>query len=441
LLKKIKTSAKTFTQHLFITMQFFGGNGLANHAAAGAYGFLLSAAPMLLIASFFLIRAFQAAPEAAVALLQNIPFLDIAFDEYWPAVDFLIATPPGIPAFVSMISILWAGRIFAVSLHRGLKIVFTGTRKRNPVQDNLVTLGIEFTILLIMLAMILGSRTALRLYDVVGFFPDAWLMYFIAYLFDHWAFQPVALVSLLYLVYRLIPANPPGKLSALWGSIFCVVAYGVAAMLLEILLRQPRYNFLYGTLADLVILLVNVYFFFLFFFFGAQFAAVTNSFEAFLFLRLRESRTVAAENDQPPVPKYMQRLFSSVDGKLKKYYRLYREGETVLSKGDDGTEVYFLLEGEVEVLIPSPHGPDNSAGILKPDSFLGEMSYMFSEGRTATIMAKTDVSALALPAHLFDAIVGNDTNLDRSIIENLSRRIKTNNEQIAVLSGNSATNA
>jgi len=433
--KKIRTVAKTFTQHLFITMQFFTGNGLANHAAASAFGFLLSAAPMLLIASFFLIRAFQAAPEAAVALLQNIPFLDIAFDEYWPAVDFLIATPPGIPAFISIISILWAGRIFAVSLHRGLKIVFTGTKRRNPVQDNLVTLGIEFAILIIMLAMILASRTALRLYDAAGFFPDTWFIHFFAYLFGHWAFQPVALASLLYLVYRLIPANPPDKLSALWGGIFCVVAYGVAAMLLEILLRQPRYNFLYGTLADLVILLVNVYFFFLFFFFGAQFAAVINSFEALLFLRLRESRTKVTGNDQPSGSKPILRLFSSADGKLKKYYRSYQEGEIVLSKGDDGTEVYFLLEGEVEVLIPSPCGPGSSAGTLKPGSFLGEMSYLLAEGRTATIMAKTNVSALALPAPLFDAIIGNDTNLDRSIIENLSRRIKKSNERIAALSG------
>ena len=441
MLKKIKAAAKTFAQQMFITMQFFNGNGLANHAAAGAYGFLLSVAPMLLVASFFLIRAFQAAPEAAVALLQNIPFLDIAFDEYWPALDFLIATPPGIPAFVSIVSILWAGRIFAVSLHRGLKIVFTGTKKRNPVQDNLVTLGIEFMILLIMLAMILGSRTALRLYDAAGFFPDTRFMFFLAYLFDHWAFQFVALASLLYLVYRLIPANSPSKLPALWGSIFCVAAYGAAAILLEVLLRQPRYNFLYGTLADLVILLVNVYFFFLFFFLGAQFAAVTNSFEALLFLRLRESRTGATGNDQPPEPKAIRKLFSSVDGKLKKYYRFYREGETLLSKGDEGTEVYFLLEGEVEVLIPSPHMPDSpggtgsSVGTLKQGSFLGEMSYLLSESRTATIMAKTDVSALALPAHLFDAIIGNDPNLDRSIIENLSRRIKRSNERIAALTG------
>jgi uncharacterized BrkB/YihY/UPF0761 family membrane protein len=40
---------KTQVQRLWITARFFNTNGLANHAAAGAFGFLLSAAPVLLL--------------------------------------------------------------------------------------------------------------------------------------------------------------------------------------------------------------------------------------------------------------------------------------------------------------------------------------------------------------------------------------------------------
>jgi len=434
-LGKIKTAGKTFAQHLFITLEFFGKNGLANHAAAGAYGVLLSAAPMLLIVSFFLIRAFRAAPDAAVALFQYVPFLDIAFGSYWPALDFLIAAPPGIPTLVSMLSILWAGRIFAVALQRGLKIVFTGNRKRNAVKENLVTLAIELLLLIVMLAAILGSRVALRLYDAAGFFTDNFFTHFLG----NRLFQLAALGFVLYIAYRLIPANPPGRLSALWGSVFCVAVYGTAAILLDMLLRQPRYNFLYGALGELVILLVSVYFFFLFFFLGAQFAAVTNSFEALLFLRLRETRTGATGSGIVPAPKPLRNLFFHADGKLEKYSRFYRKGEIVFSKGDECNEVYFLLEGEVEVLLPSsqeadaPAGAGSTAAILQPGTFLGEMGYLLSENRTATIRAKTDVSAMALPVRLFEAILGNDINLDRSLLENLSRMVKKGNERIAAL--------
>ncbi|MCL2192748.1 MAG: YihY/virulence factor BrkB family protein [Treponema sp.] len=430
-MNKLKTAIRTFAQHLLITLQFFSRNGLANHAAAGAYGFLLSAAPMLLIASFFMIRAFRAAPETAVALLQNIPFLNSVFDEYWPALEFLISAPPGIPTLIFMLSILWAGRVFAVSLHRGLKVVFSGTKKRNPVKDNMVTLAIEFVILAVMLVIILGSRMALRLYGAAGFFQDTTFQHFLASLLGKQPLRLVVLGVLLYFAYLLIPANPPSRLSAFWGSVFCIGVYGIAAMLLGILLRQPMYNFLYGTLGDLIILLVSVYFFFLFFFLGAQFASVTNSFEALFFLRLRETKIGAAESGNTLVPKLAQRLFYSTDGRLEKYHRFYPKGEIILSKGDEGNDVFFLMEGEVEVLIPSETSDSiNTATILKPGVFLGEMSYLLSESRSATIMARTDVSALALPAHLFGTILDSDVNLDRSIIENLSRRIKKSNERV-----------
>ena len=421
-MNRLKTAGKTFAQHLFITLEFFQKNGLANHAAAGAYGFLLSAAPMLLIVSFFLIRAFRAAPETAVALMRNVPFLNMSFDEHWPALEFLIAAPPGVPALISMLGIIWAGRIFAVSIHRGLKIVFAGKKKRNPVADGMVTLAIEFLVLAVVLAVILGSRMAFRLYEAAGFFRNPSFPYFLESLFGHRPLRLAMLGVLLFLAYRLVPANPPRRISALLGSVFCVVAYGAAAVMFDLMLEHPRYNFLYGTLGDLFVLLVNVYFFFLFFFLGAQFAAVANSFDALFFLRLREARIGAA--------KPAMGLFDSADGNLKRYLRFYRAGETVLSKGDDGTDVYFLLEGEVEVMHPS----DPIGTVLHPGAFLGEMAYLLSEGRTATVRAKTDASALALPAHLFETILDSDINLDRSIIESLSRRVKKGHERIAELS-------
>jgi len=326
---------KTFAQHLFITLGFFNKNGLTNHAAAGAYGFLLSAAPMLLIVSFFLIRAFRTTPEAAIALLNEIPFMD--FDEQWPALEFLVYAPAGVPTLISMLSIFWAGRVFAVSMQRGIKIVFAGEKTRNAVKENLVTLAIELVILLVMLAAILGSRMALRLYEAAGFFQGAVLSQWLVSLGGSYVFRFSALGFLLYLVFLLIPANPPRKLAALWGSLLCVAAYGAVAMVMESILEQPRYNFLYGALGDIVLVLVGVYFFFLCFFFGCQFAAVANSFDALLFLRLRETGT------QSSAPFLARRLFSRADGRLEKYRRLYRQGDIILSQGEQGNDVYYLL--------------------------------------------------------------------------------------------------
>jgi len=437
-------AAKSFAQCLFMAAGFFARNGLTNHAAAVAYGFLLSAAPMLLLASFFLIRAMRAAPEAAMALLHDMPFLDFALDEGSPALEFLIHAPPGIPAAASMLSILWAGRLFALSMQRGLNVVFSGPGRRNPALENLVTLAIEFSVLAVMLAAILASRPALRLYGAEALGGEgllgAGLPPFLTGLLGSGAFRLAALGLFLYLAYRLIPANRPRRSAALCGSAFCAAAYAGAAALMGALMAQPRHAFLYGGLGDIIIALVGVYFFFLFFFLGAQFAAVANSFEALLFLRLREARSAGAARGMAALAakKVMGALFFFAGGSLEKYLRAYAPGQDILRKGEAGGEVYFILEGEADALLPAPGGCEEAVGSLKAGAFIGEMGHLLCEGRSATIRARTEVSALELPPALFDAILGADSGLDRSIIESLTRRIKKGNEQIAALSAGRA---
>jgi CRP-like cAMP-binding protein len=59
------------------------------------------------------------------------------------------------------------------------------------------------------------------------------------------------------------------------------------------------------------------------------------------------------------------------------------------------------------------------------------MGYLLSEDRSATIRAKTDVSALAFPPHVFEEILRHDSSLDRTLLENLYRSLKNKNAQLA----------
>jgi CRP-like cAMP-binding protein len=133
-----------------------------------------------------------------------------------------------------------------------------------------------------------------------------------------------------------------------------------------------------------------------------------------------------------------KKLFFKVDGRLKKYQRFFHSGEIIFSHEDKGEEIFYMLEGETEVLISSSNS-DYSAETLAAGSFFGEMSYLLSEGRSATIRAKTDVSTLALPPRIFEEVLKYDTSLNRTIIEHLTRRIKKGNDQIAALSANQPT--
>ena len=436
ILLKLKIAGKTVLQKLFITLQLYSENGIANHAAACAYGFLLSMAPMLLLIVFFIFLAFEDSSRAITALIGNIPFLDIIFDEQWFTSDFFSVSKPGISGIISVLSILWAARILALSVQRGLKIIFPSTKPRNSVMDTLVTLAVEAGVLFFVLITIVSSRIALRLYRLLDFFPKISILQMIITQTGGKVLSIALLGLVSFFVYLFVPVNPPRKFSALRGTLFCIIAYSITAMLLGIILDKSSYNFLYGTLGNLVVILINVYLFFNFFFLGAQLAYVIDSFDAMLFSKLRqiiskpakENMSVGAERQD-----LMYNLFDPAESSLNKYLHHYKKREIIILQGDTGNEIYYLLKGEVEILLPSSADAGNSAGILKAGSFFGEMGYLLSEDRTATVRAKTDVSVFILPPVLFDAILKHDKSLDRDIIQHITYRLKNANEQIITL--------
>jgi membrane protein len=321
ILLQTKIACKILLQRLFITLQFAGRNSLANHAAACAYGFLLSAAPLLLITSFLIFHAFQVSTHSIVTLIKNIPFLEIAVDEQWMADNFHSIMLPGLSGLAAILSFIWAGRLLAVSLQRGLKIIFTGTRKRNPILSNLIILAVELPALLLSLAVILSSRTALRLYETINFIPKTELLIFFTSKQVYSVFTAITLGFVTYCAYRLIPANPPTRISALSGGVFCIIFYKIISMVLTVMLGQSMYNFLYGTLGNLIALLINVYFFFLFFLTGGQLAYVSDYFDSFLFIKMRRARIKASKNSRAglfSISNLIDRLFLSAEGSLQK---------------------------------------------------------------------------------------------------------------------------
>ena len=422
-------------------MYFFQKNGLANHAAAGAFGFLLSAAPALILAVFFFMTAFRSSPQMIHELLENIPFIEIAFDETWLANVFLSFTGFGLSAVISVLGIFWAGRIIAASLHRGLKVVFTGDKKRRAIVDNLLVFLLEMFVLIFALVMILFSGLSVRLFEVFDYHLPVFLLSLVT-TFRLLIFHLAALLVISFCMIRIAPANAPSVRSAFFGSLCTATLFLILSSAFEIIVSQTRYHFIYGALGNLIFVLLNVYFFFVFFFFGAQLAFVIDNFDALLFVQFRKMREKkknlrpsrnGASRSGTSRSGLRRKLFHSVEGNLKKFKRSYAKGEKIFSKGCEKKEIFYLLEGEVEVLIPmADNSPDVSISSLT-SSFFGEMGYLLSENRNATVKAKTDVSVLVLPEKLFNDIIKHDPAIDRIIIEQLSRRLKHSNEKMSEL--------
>jgi membrane protein len=414
---------KTLVQRLFITVQLFNRNGLANHAAAGAYGFLLSGLPVILLIALFMFTAFRSSPESILGFIAGTGILTDNFDKEALLNAFLLISRPGISGLISVISIIWAARIFVLSLQRGLKVIFAGPKKRIMVTDWAVIAGVEFMVIFIVLVLVLSSRLASRFFETFGFFTKSIALLHIMPSFAT-DLLPIAALSLItFCTYLIIPVNAPRLVSAVQGAVVCIVPFCVVTLAMQFIMNRARFSFLYGAMGGLVILLVNVYFFFIFYFFGAQLAFVTDSFEALLFTHLRKTGT-----GKPGAKKKIeQRLLFTGRGKLQKYMHTFAKGELIFSKGDDGKEVYYIVSGEVEVFLHGESG--ERIGVISEGSFFGEMEYLLDEKRTATIKARSETTVMILPPALFDGILRSDPDTGRAIIEILSRRLKYTDEK------------
>ena len=440
LFRKSGNKIRLYLQRFILTIQLNWENSLANHAAACAYGFLLSIAPMLLLIAFIIFNLFHPSLTAIAAFFNNISFLSGIFNENWLSSELFTSLNPGLSSVISIIAIIWASRILALSIQRGLKIVFPADKNRNPVSDNLVMLVIEAVVIISIIVITLGSRTAMHFYKLLDFFSNSLFFQIITSRYGSFILYIFILGLVSYFLYLFVPVKSPRKFSAFQGTLFFVITYSIVAIGLRMILDISRYNFIYGTLGNMIILLVNVFFFFNFFFMGAQLAFVIDSFDTLFMIKYRQINIKSREIDNTKKQKknlnLFEKLFSISNGDSNKYLRSYKKDEMIISQDDTGYEIYYLMEGEVEIVISSENNENHSIGSLDAGSFFGEMRYLLSSNRCASIKAKTDVNVLIIPHQVFDEMLKYDTSLDRDIIKQMSLRIEDITKQIKPGSGN-----
>ncbi|MCB1865004.1 MAG: cyclic nucleotide-binding domain-containing protein [Chromatiales bacterium] len=80
--------------------------------------------------------------------------------------------------------------------------------------------------------------------------------------------------------------------------------------------------------------------------------------------------------------------------------REFPAGATLFAAGDPGDAMYYVLDGEVEVLVGDK--PINSHG---PGEIFGEMALIDREVRSATVRARTDCRVVTVDQRRFVFLV------------------------------------
>jgi CRP/FNR family cyclic AMP-dependent transcriptional regulator len=80
--------------------------------------------------------------------------------------------------------------------------------------------------------------------------------------------------------------------------------------------------------------------------------------------------------------------------------RDYSAGTDIITRGGHGDTLFFLLEGQLKVIIPQGGG-DQLLAEFQPPAIFGEMELLTERPRAASVVAVTDVKVALIP---FDAV-------------------------------------
>jgi CRP-like cAMP-binding protein len=132
----------------------------------------------------------------------------------------------------------------------------------------------------------------------------------------------------------------------------------------------------------------------------------------------------------------MKAVFKSTGGKdpVKESTASYSAGDIIFGQGDLGTEMFIIVEGEVEII---KHINDESHVLshLEKGDFFGEMALLENVPRTADAIAKTDVKALVINGSRFDDMLRKNPEIAVRIIRKYSKRLREANTLLERLVG------
>jgi CRP/FNR family transcriptional regulator, cyclic AMP receptor protein len=108
----------------------------------------------------------------------------------------------------------------------------------------------------------------------------------------------------------------------------------------------------------------------------------------------------------------------------------YDEEELVLDFDDPSTDVYFIVSGDVRVLIRTASGKEMIFGDFGPGKFFGEMAAIDGSKRSANVTALTKAELLLVPPTAFREIVFHTPAICERLLRLLTGRVRELNTRL-----------
>jgi CRP-like cAMP-binding protein len=114
--------------------------------------------------------------------------------------------------------------------------------------------------------------------------------------------------------------------------------------------------------------------------------------------------------------------------------RTYSRNETILDKGSQSREVFFVLKGSVSVITFSPAGREVTLAAVKTGDFFGELAAIDGQPRSASVTAIEKTELAIMPPDMFLDILRSHPTVSFQLMQRLARMVRASGLRILELS-------
>jgi CRP-like cAMP-binding protein len=134
--------------------------------------------------------------------------------------------------------------------------------------------------------------------------------------------------------------------------------------------------------------------------------------------------------------KFLAQLPDGLSAEVRQRLQTIRspKGRTLLEKGSNSRDVFFVLEGEVEVVLYSPDGREVFVTAIGPGEMFGQLAALDGRPRSATIVALSDVILAIMSPNDFIRCIENFPPAAIWLARNLASALRQATEHIFELS-------
>jgi CRP-like cAMP-binding protein len=115
-------------------------------------------------------------------------------------------------------------------------------------------------------------------------------------------------------------------------------------------------------------------------------------------------------------------------------WRRYRPGERVFERGRPSREVYFVIEGAVNVVRTTQMGRELTFATAHAGEAVGELGALDGSPRSASVVAVEDALVAVLAAEAFVELVRTDAAIAFQLLQKLSATVRRGSDRVIELS-------